>query len=292
MSAPRVVCALAMLMLLGACSRGSMVTAEPPITAPTATGSAIATSSAATGSTLPSAREVASKATQLKRSTVPVLCWHQIREHRSGDSAYAKSITVPPKVLGRQLAAIRKAGYTAISPQQLHDYIAYGDPLPTKPIMLSFDDGWESEWLSGAPLVAKNDQTATFFITTMGIDADTWVSKKEIRAMVAQGFTVGGHSRTHKDERHLDTAGLKDEIGNSQKTLTKIVGEPIISYAYPYGAWNEDVLPALRKAGIEIAFQLADKPVSKKAPLLTQRRILMQSDFTGATIESLIEQIY
>ena len=76
----------------------------------------------------------------LRRSTVPVLCYHQVREQTAADSAGARPLICPPGMLEGHLRALTEAGMQPVTSTQLVDHLELGTALPDKPVMLSFDD--------------------------------------------------------------------------------------------------------------------------------------------------------
>lgn len=294
--------AASLLALAGCTASGAPTTqSEPPASAGVSAPSVESTTTSPAPSSpsgnsqdataSPSATR-ASNRTIVKRSTIPVLCWHQIRDFRASDSVNDRAYITPPKLFASQLAALRKAGYHSITPDQLYDYLVYGRELPDKPVLLSLDDGWESEWVGAKPALERNGMVATYFITTQGIGADTWVSAKQIRAMQAAGMTIGDHTTSHGDSRHYSAADWKFQLDKSLARLDRITGEPVTYFAYPYGAWNDGAFKPLTKAGIKLAFQLTDKPVDKTHPLLTQRRMMIDSRWSAAQTLSIMKSIF
>ena len=79
------------------------------------------------------------------RATVPVLCYHQIREWRVGESEYSRGLTTPPTLFAEQMAFLAESGFHPISPADYFDHLVSGKELPTKPVMLTFDDGHVSQ---------------------------------------------------------------------------------------------------------------------------------------------------
>ena len=76
----------------------------------------------------------------LKIKEVPILCYHQIRDWRPKDSKTAKDYIIPPASFKEHIKMLADSGYHTILPDQLYDYLTKGAALPSKPIMLTFDD--------------------------------------------------------------------------------------------------------------------------------------------------------
>lgn len=288
--------AAALLLMLGLSACSTSAGTESQVV-PQVTGNAASAGPQASAGTSPtsptptaSPTPAVSNAQIIARSTVPVLCYHQISTPTSSDGAYAASITISPKLFTEQLTALRKAGYHSISPQQLRAHLLTGAALPAKPVLLTFDDGTRPQWTVAGPILAKEGFIATFFPMTVVLNKDGWLRDSDLRAMHAAGMTIGSHTWDHQDVREYTKKDWKVQLGGSLHTLSSVIGAPVTTFAYPYGAWNDKALAPVAAHGVELAFQLTDKPISETAPLLTQRRLLMTSSMSGRELLDLISE--
>ncbi|MBO3130581.1 polysaccharide deacetylase family protein [Dermatophilus congolensis] len=214
------------------------------------------------------------------RTIVPVLCYHQVRDWTSEDTEYTRSILVlPPDRFSAQLDAIKNAGYTTISGDQYHQHITTGAPLPPKPVMLTFDDGKDNQHAHAFRILKEKGMTGTFFIMTVVIGNNGWVTKANIKEMADAGMTIGAHTWDHHRVDQFTQSQLQQQLLGPRQTLEKITGKPVLDLAYPYGVWDADGADLVKKAGYRAAYQLQDKPVDPTRPLYTIRRQL-----AGATI--------
>jgi peptidoglycan/xylan/chitin deacetylase (PgdA/CDA1 family) len=76
----------------------------------------------------------------LSKKQVPILCYHQIRDWKPTDSKISREYIVPPAAFAAQMRMLADSGYHTISPDQLYAYLISGARLPSRPILLSFDD--------------------------------------------------------------------------------------------------------------------------------------------------------
>lgn len=216
------------------------------------------------------------------RATVPVLCWHQLRDWKPGDTAYNKRFLLcPPADFTTQLDAIKAAGYTTISPDQYLAHLTTGAALPDKPVLLSFDDSQGSQVSVGLPELAKRQMTATFFIMTVVLGKTGWMTTDDLRRLDGAGMTVAAHTYDH---HRVDRYTAKDwavQLDQPRTLLESVLGKPVPHFAYPYGAWNAGDFSHVTSAGYRSAYQLSDKPVDGADPLFTLRRVLMTSTWTG-----------
>lgn len=229
------------------------------------------------------------------RASVPVLCWHQVREQRSTDSKNSRyELVIPPANFAAQLDAIKAAGYTTITPEQYRAHIADGAALPDKPVLLSFDDGADNQATTALPMVLERGMTAAWFIMTVVIDSPQkgWTTSAQITDLAARGITIGSHTWDHHTVDKLSTAkDYQVQFVESRRTLQKLSGQDVTAFCYPGGRWAKSALPHLADAGYTMAFQLRDTPVDPQAPLMTLRRQIVVSEWTGAHLVARIGEL-
>lgn len=219
------------------------------------------------------------------RAVVPVLCWHQLRDWHPSDGAYARRLLIcPPASFRAQLDALGRAGYTTISPDAYLAHVTTGAALPAKPVLLSFDDSQGSQMTEGLPQLRRRKMTATFFVMTVVLGKSGWMSKDDLRRLDAAGMTVAAHTWDHHRADRYTAADYAVQFDQPRQLLEKVVGKPVRHFAYPYGAWNGSDFTPLRSAGYATAFQLQEQAMDRQAPLLTLRRILVNSTWSGAEL--------
>lgn len=225
----------------------------------------------------------------LARSTVPVLCFHQLREHTGADSAYARSITTPPATFAAQLRAMKDAGYEAVSGTALVDFLEFGAPaLPPRPVLLTFDDGAISHYSVALPVLRDLGWVGTFFPMTVVLNKRDWLSHDHLREMDAAGMTIGAHTWDHQRLDRLPADQWGTQAVEPRADLATILGHDVDLLAYPYGVWNQEALIRVAEAGYRAAFQLSD-PQDPASPLLTIRRIMPPPTWDGATLLARLE---
>lgn len=224
----------------------------------------------------------ATAATVLRRATVPVLCWHQLRDWTPADSAYdRRALICPPAAFRRQLDALVAAGYRTIGPDQYLEHLTAGTPLPPRPVLLSFDDSQGSQISVGLPELVRRRMTATFFVMTVVLDKPRWMRRTDLRRLTAAGMTVAAHTWDHSRADRYGSGDWARQLVEPKAELEGILRRPVRHFAYPYGAWDRADFPHLAQAGYASAYQLSDAPVDTTRPLYTLRRTLVDSGWTG-----------
>src|SRR5215207_5033804 len=215
----------------------------------------------------------------LQRSTVPVLCYHQVRQQTVADSAGARPLICPPGVLEGHLRALTEAGMQPVTSNQLVDHLELGTALPDKPVMLSFDDASGGQYANALPILQQLGMPATFFVMTVVLDRPNWLSRDDVRALDAAGMTIASHTWDHHPVTKYGDKDWAVQLDKPRAQLEQIVGHDVGLFAYPYGLWNTAALPHVQAAGYRAAFQLTGQPPNPQRPLLTIQRVLVPSSW-------------
>jgi peptidoglycan/xylan/chitin deacetylase (PgdA/CDA1 family) len=206
------------------------------------------------------------------KKEVPILCYHRIREWRNADSRSSKNYIIPPDVFRSHIKMLADSGYHAILPDQLLDHMVFGDSLPAKPVMLTFDDGSLGQYAIGAKVLEKYGFRGVFFIMTIAMNKTDYISSSQLREMAENGHVIGSHTWDHKNVLKYEPADWPVQLKGSVASLEKATGKPVRYFAYPYGSWNSNAITYLKQYGFRAAFTLGVKP-SEKEPLHTISRI-------------------
>ena len=205
-------------------------------------------------------RGEASATSSLRSEHIPTMIYHSVRPHIKGESKYQDEYDVTPELLEQELIYLEENGYTTVDYRDVLAHWASSSvalaPAGKKPVILTFDDGWKNQYKYAFPLLKKYHMKGVFFIFTNPIDHKNphWMSWSEVKEMDAAGMEIGGHSRTHPVlTKIVDDAKLDWEIKDSKAILEKELGHPIVSFAYPFGMENDQVLSAVTRAGYTLA---------------------------------------
>lgn len=191
----------------------------------------------------------------LRRIRVPILMYHYVSELPPDADRYREELTLSPDLLREQLAYLWSAGYQTISLLDLHAALLYGDPLPARPIILTFDDGYRDHYTNAFPLLRQFEYTGTFFVITQRADEGhpAYLTWDQIEAMAAAGMDMQSHSRTHPDLRNRSPAFLIYEILGSIESLEAHTGQPVHAFSYPAGRYDGSTLNIVEQLPINIA---------------------------------------
>lgn len=189
---------------------------------------------------------------------VPVLMYHDILTEKE------VFFDVTPEELAAHFEQIEAAGLTPISLEKLVDHLRTGAPLPPKPIVLTFDDGYEGHYTHAYELIQEYDYPATFSIFTDKPDGEvagrSTVSWAQLEEMAADPLvTIAAHSVTHPpDLRTLSDADLQREVVDAKARLEEKLGITVEYFTYPAGHYDERVAEAVAEAGYRAALTMSN----------------------------------
>jgi peptidoglycan/xylan/chitin deacetylase (PgdA/CDA1 family) len=220
----------------------------------------------------------------LSKKQIPVLCYHQIRDWRAADSKRSKDYIVPVEVFRQQLKMLADSGYHTILPDQLYSYLTQGTPLPGKPVMLTFDDTDLGQYTVAFPEMQKYNFKAVYFIMTVSLNRPNYMSRQQVKELSDAGNVIGSHTWDHHNVKQYKGKDWEIQIDKPTKQLENITGKPIRYFAYPFGLWNEQAIPELKKRNFVAAFQLITKR-DEQDPLYTIRRIIVPGYWSLKTLQ-------
>ena len=220
-------------------------------------------------------------------SALPIIMYHQVRNDKTGDMIISKG------KLEEELAYLKKEGYASIFPQ---DWLAYCDgkiSLPPKCVVLTFDDGWKSQYQNAVPLLEKYGFRGVFYIYPDFVCGGSAMNWQQIKDLVKRGHAVGCHSLTHAkltrdpgENARAYAARLKKEISDSKKIIEDKIKTEVLDFCYPYGYYSLDCFALLRKAGYRSATTVNAGVNSKKCDPFTLGRFQVNQSTSLAAFAS------
>ena len=185
---------------------------------------------------------------------VPILIFHSTRPYIESDTPAVRRYIATPDTLEQELAYLRGGGYVSVTFDDLVSHITNNTPLPPKPVILSFDDDWESQYTYAFPLLEKYGFNATFYIWTAVVGREHHMSWDQIRTLGQAGMQIGCHTITHPClTRVKNDESLRREILGARTLIEERVGVPVTTFAYPFGQYNERVAAMVKEAAFTSA---------------------------------------
>jgi peptidoglycan/xylan/chitin deacetylase (PgdA/CDA1 family) len=216
---------------------------------------------------------------------VPVLTYHRVAPL---SAVGLTDLKVEPSTFIAELSALHDAGYHTISQAQLFDALYKGASLPAKPIIISVDDGYVDDITRILPALMQQHMVGTFFVITGRMTEPGFLSADQIRELDHSGMDVGDHTAHHVDLRLLTASELRVETVGSRHMLQSVLGHPIYYFAYPFGAYNDRVIQAVRDAGFTMAYSTMGGITESTASPFTMPRVHVGRAETSSGLLSLL----
>ncbi len=195
-----------------------------------------------------------------RRPDVPILGYHSVSDATDG-------FTVSEADFASHLDALQRGGFHTVT---LHEWLAHedrGTALPERPIVLTFDDGFEDAYSTVLPALRKRGMRGSFFVVTSLVAPDPahrlvrgedggqrrYLVWPEVRALAAAGMEIGSHGESHLRLSDLDRARVLGELTRSKQALDQALGSPVEMLAYPYNSVRRWIVPLARESGYRAA---------------------------------------
>ena len=247
--------------------------------------------------------------------SLPILLYHHIDASGEGESVIAQSVFLS------HLDALAQAGYQTVTFQQLYDYVALGVPLPENPLVLTFDDGYLSNYEIAYPALKERGMVGTIFVIGSSVGRDTYkdsdtpitphFSYEQAREMIEAGvMSIQTHTYDMHQYRPLEPDGgregvlprpeepagdyiqaLRADLRRAVAELAENTGEEALALSYPFGLHTResDVVAA------ELGFPITLTTVMEQARLvrgdLDSLLLLGRFSIDDCTPQALLEQI-
>jgi len=224
-------------------------------------------------------------------SRIPVLLYHAVMDDPPG---WIAEFTVTPAEFAAQLDAIGACGRTPVPVGALVAHLAGREPLPDRPVVLTFDDGFADLPGPTAEALAGRSMPATAYLTTGALTRSgggsllppaPMMCLEQAPLLEQYGMEVGGHTVTHAQLDTLPGAVLRSELVDSKKALEDMLGHGVSHLAYPHGYNSARVRRAARAAGYESAVAVRHALSSGRDEPFRIARLILRRSHTVRDVE-------
>ena len=184
-----------------------------------------------------------------------------------------------------------EAGITPISMQQLYDHWVNEAPIPEKPIVLTFDDGYESMYTTVYPLLKERGWSGTFFCITAARWSENFLSSEMIFEMAANGMEIGSHTVYHTELNTLTGDELWHELADSRDALSTLTEKDVNMLCYPSGRNNAETRSTAEEAGYLCAVTTNYGIASQSQGLFALKRIRVNTGGGAAWLRSALQSL-
>lgn len=222
----------------------------------------------------------------MTQALVPILMYHAVA---ADPNDATRALSVAPEAFAEQMAVIADRGLTPLTTADLAARWRSGRPLPGRPVLITFDDGYEGVHRHALPALAEHGFPATLFVSTgwirgaydTGGGLDTMLDWPQVRRLADAGVEIGGHSHTHPQLDRLGDTALRAELIRCRDIVAGELGALPVSFAYPYGYSSRRVRAAVRAHGFAQALAVGNSLARRAQGPYALRRVTVRRG-TGA----------
>jgi len=222
---------------------------------------------------------------------IPILMYHYVSTPPADADIYRKDLSVTPENFAKQMQWLKDNGYETITLYDLIYALNIGwPPLPEKPIIITFDDGYVDNYENAYPILSDLDFTGTFFVLTDVTDRSapgymTWDMLKE---MSAAGMSIEVHGREHIEYSGRDTNWLVYHLLGPAETIEANLGYKPRFIAYTAGKYDQAVIDVAHEQGFWAGITTQNGTHHTKDNLFELQRLRVRGDWSLDTFEAVI----
>ena len=180
---------------------------------------------------------------------VPILTYHYIRVNPDTRDRLGFALSVTPADFNAQMDWLAANGFHPVTPADLDAYLSGTRGLPSRPVILSFDDGYADFYNSALPILRAHDFTAVSYIISGFIGRPGYMTAAQIVEADRDGIEIGSHSVDHANLARSSPGNVQFELVASKQALEQLLGHPVNAFCYPSGQFNSGVVAAVQAAG-------------------------------------------
>lgn len=206
--------------------------------------------------------------------TLPILMYHYVRPLPSmRTDLLGYRLSVSPDDFRTQMDWLRANGYHAVNFNDVRAYFAGARALPSKPVVITLDDGYRDLYSNAYPILMAHRFTAVAYIVTSFVNQPRYVTTDQILEMDRAGIEIASHTVDHADLARLPYAACLNQTVGSKLWLEHLIGHPVLDFAYPSGRISPAAIAAVRDAGYDTAVTEMVSLVHSRADRYTWTRV-------------------
>lgn len=221
---------------------------------------------------------------------VPILMYHYVSEPPADADIYRRDLSVAPERFESHLRYLREAGYQVITLDDLLYALARGQPLPDKPVILTFDDGYEDNHTNAFPLLQRYDMVGHFFIITDFVNQERpgYMNWPQIEEMAAGGQRFGSHSRDHPNLRGQSVDYLVWQALGGKESIEEHLGYHPRWISYPAGNYDEQTIAVYKSAHYWGGLTIRQGATHTLTGIFELKRVRVRGSYTAEDLARLL----
>jgi peptidoglycan/xylan/chitin deacetylase (PgdA/CDA1 family) len=214
--------------------------------------------------------------------------YHRLAELDKNASELERTWTVSPRNFQAQMEMLVSRGFHTVTMSDLAAYLRGTKSLVSKPIVVSFDDGWETDYSVAFPILKRYKMSGTFYVYTNAIEIGQSLKWAQIDEMARGGMEFGSHTLSHPHLRAIPLDSARREIVESKAVLEKRLGRAITTFDYPSGEYDAQIVELVKRAGFESAVTIASGFKQRADQLFALHRTRVSY---GDSVQDLLERL-
>src|SRR4029077_12152460 len=211
--------------------------------------------------------------------SVPILMYHYIRP---APSIYLDRLgyrlTVTPDDFHSQMDWLSVNGYHPIDFNDLRTYFGGLTPLPSKPVVITLDDGYSDLYTTAFPILKSYRFKAVAYIVTSFVGQPRYVTGEQIVEMDQNAIQIASHTIDHANIGGASVGSATYQLATSKAWLKHLIGHSVVDFAYPSGRFSSSAVYALQATGYDTAVTELPGTVHSRADRYTRTRISVGGD--------------
>jgi len=226
-----------------------------------------------------------------KTTKIPIIMYHYVEYVKDAGDLIRKRLDIVPSQFEAQLVELRKAHYETYFVKDVPDILNGTVHYSTQSAILSFDDGYEDFYTDVFPLLKKYHMRATLYVIYDYIGRNGFLNEKQIQELIDSDLVeIGSHTLDHIYLKVAPKDYADKQIIESKNKLEERFGIKVKTFAYPYGAFNNDNIESVKRAGYTAAVSVISGEIQSKDNIFYMSRI-RPGLFTPQTMIQFIERM-
>ena len=184
---------------------------------------------------------------------VPILMYHYVRVNPDVYDGLGFRLSVTPTDFAAQMDWLAANDYHTVTMQDLAAFLSGQRGLPSKPIVLTFDDGYADFYTTALPILRSHDFIAVSYVVSNFMNWPHYMTAAQVRAAQDAGIEIGSHTVGHVDLTRQSYDSLRYQLSASKAALESLLGRPVVSFCYPSGRFGSREVAAVAAAGYQDA---------------------------------------
>lgn len=225
-------------------------------------------------------------------NNIPIILYHNL------SPTAVNSMTITPQKFEANLKLLKANGFTFIPLKEAVEYLqGKRTDLPSKPVVLTVDDGWESVYTYMYPIIKKLNIPVTLFIYPESISSKNFLSWNQLTELKNTGlFDIQSHTYSHPNfkiaKKKLSSAAyerfVQKELSSSKKILEDKMGTKVTLLAWPFGIYNAYLENEAEKAGYVMAFTIGYHTANRSYKSMEQPRFMIVNQLVDQTFKIIL----